>query len=226
MTSDTEARRPRPMLRDIAHERFLERLYAGALKPGQLVSQRELCALLDVPMGPIREALKRLEAEALVTLIPQRGIRILDIDEKTINDAFQMRLLIEVHAVRLYAESGSRDAACDLRERTEAAGREAGGEDLPALEEINALTTLDHEMHQLFVAAMENDFASELFGRMLRQLRLSRLVFRLRNYTDGRAIREHLEILDLVIAGDAAGAADAMERHLRSSWRRALGFGD
>ncbi|MCR8726009.1 GntR family transcriptional regulator [Frigidibacter sp. ROC022] len=213
-------------LRNLAHERFMEKLNAGALRPAQLVSQRELCGLLDMPMGPMREALKRLEGEGVVTLIPQRGIKILDIDEKTINDAFQMRLLIEIEAVRVFAERGDKAAAAELRDRTRAAGEQSRPRETLDLAEINALTALDHEMHRLFVSALDNAFANDLFDRMLGRLQLSRLVFRLRNYTDERAIREHLTILGSVIDGDGDRAAEAMAAHLKASWRRALGMSD
>ncbi|WP_323766300.1 GntR family transcriptional regulator [Marinovum sp.] len=221
----TDAATPKTgTLRNVAHERFMENLNAGVLKPAQLVTQRELCTLLDVPMGPMREALKRLEGEGIVTLIPQRGIRILDIDEKTINDAFRMRLMVEIEAVRAYADQADKSAAIELRSRTEAAANATVTTPEPLdLSEINARTALDHEMHRLFVNAMGNAFADELFDRILGRLQLSRLVFRLRNYTDDRAIREHLNILDFVIEGDPDSAGTAMETHLQASWRRALG---
>lgn len=213
-------------LRILAHKQFMEKLNTGALRPAQLVSQRELCALLDVPMGPMREALKRLEGEGIVTLIPHRGIKILDIDEKTINDAFQMRLMIEIEAVRAFARDGDIAAAAELRDRTRAAGGQGQSSESLNFGEINAMTALDHEMHRMFVAALENDFANDLFDRVLSRLQLSRLVFRLRNYTDDRAKREHLTILGFVIAGEDDRAAEAMETHLKASWRRAMGFGD
>jgi len=226
MSEDAQSRPAPATLRNLAHERFMTHLNKGALRPAQLVSQRELCSLLDVPMGPMREALKRLEGEGVVTLIPQRGIRILDIDEKTINDAFQMRLMIEIEAARAYAESGDLDAARDLRARTRASV-EAPSDGGPLnLEEIGSMTALDHEMHRLFVSALDNDFADEVIDRVLGRLQLSRLVFRLRNYADGKAAREHLAILDHVISRDADSAAMEMGKHLHTSWRRALGMPD
>ena len=59
----------RPMPRQLAYDSFMESLSLGRIKPGQMVSQRELCELLSVHLGPMREALKRLEAENVVRLI-------------------------------------------------------------------------------------------------------------------------------------------------------------
>lgn len=216
--------RKRPILRDVAHGRFMHHLFSGALRPGQLVSQRELCEMLDVPMGPMREALKRLEAESIVTLIPQRGIRILDIGEQVINDTFELRKLIEVEAVRRYATRGGLEAAEDLLARTVAASRADDDGRSFDIATIHALTTLDHEMHYLFLGALGNELALDLFRRMLGQLRLSRLVYRLRNYRDRQAFKEHIEILQLVLDRRVEAAAAAMDSHLDASWRRALGL--
>jgi DNA-binding GntR family transcriptional regulator len=91
------------MLRNEAYERFKQRLFAGDLRPGQFVSQRELTGLIGIGPGPVREALKRLESEALVNLIPQRGIQIADVNVNLIRNAFQLRLILESVATRHYA---------------------------------------------------------------------------------------------------------------------------
>ena len=211
-------------IRDLAHHEFMNALYNGLLHPAQLVSQRELCELLEVPMGPMREALKRLEGEGIVTHIPQRGVRILDIDEKTINDAFQMRLILEVEAVKHYSLNGDLEPVQGLRNRTQELATKAPDSDQPFFEAVKAQTTLDHEMHRLFVSSLDNRFATEMIDRVLSRLRLSRLVFRLRNYSDRNAVLEHLDILDAVLSREAQSAANAMEHHLKTSWQRALGI--
>ena len=91
------------LMREVAYERFKAELFRRNLVPGQFVSQGELCALLDVPLGPTREALKRLEAESLVRLIPQRGIQIADIGVTLIHEAFEFRTILELAAVRRFA---------------------------------------------------------------------------------------------------------------------------
>ena len=94
--------KPKSLMREVAYERFKAQLFKRNLAPGQFVSQGELCELLDVPLGPTREALKRLEAENLVRLIPQRGIQITDIGVTLIHEAFQFRTVLELAAVRRF----------------------------------------------------------------------------------------------------------------------------
>src|SRR5678810_1184668 len=105
------------LMREVAYERFKTELFRRNLAPGQFVSQVELCELLDVPLGPTREALKRLEAESLVRLIPQRGIQIADIGVTLIHEAFEFRAVIELAAMRRFVVEAS-DATLDELERS------------------------------------------------------------------------------------------------------------
>src|SRR5438552_18973181 len=99
---DLKRPRPRSLMREVAYDRFKAELFKRNLAPGQFVSQLELCELLDVPLGPTREALKRLEAENLVRLIPQRGIQIADIGVTLIHEAFEFRTILEIAAIRRF----------------------------------------------------------------------------------------------------------------------------
>ncbi|MEH6726120.1 MAG: GntR family transcriptional regulator, partial [Hyphomicrobiales bacterium] len=76
MKSPSSGSKPRQTLRNAAYHAFIDHLFSGDIRPGSMVSQRELCEILDIPLNPMREALKRLEAENFVKLIPQRGIQI------------------------------------------------------------------------------------------------------------------------------------------------------
>ena len=82
-----------------AYERFQQELLAGRLRAGEFVSQRELVQTLDLSIGALRELLPRLEAEGLLTVMPQRGIQITTIDLPMIRDAYQMRMAFEREAV-------------------------------------------------------------------------------------------------------------------------------
>lgn len=67
---DPLVQKPPPMLRGFAHDLFLKQLYAGVLRPSELVIQSEICDLLVVPVGPMREALTKPEGQGVVTLPP------------------------------------------------------------------------------------------------------------------------------------------------------------
>jgi DNA-binding GntR family transcriptional regulator len=92
-----------PRLRWQAYERFQQQLIASRIRPGQFVSQRELAALIDLPLGAIREVIPRLEAEGLLRTAPQRGLQIANVDVKLIRNAFQLRAMIEREAAAQFA---------------------------------------------------------------------------------------------------------------------------
>ena len=211
-------------LREVAYERFRERLRGGTpLRPGAFVSQRELADLLDVPIGAVREALKRLEAEGLVTLFAQRGVQIRDVNVTLINEAFDLRIVLEREAVRRAARTGADRAALEaLRERTQAVidtARERIDDDL--LEET---MHVDLALHALILKAFDNSLAQETFRVLDDKIRLIRMN---RTFIAPRviaAMEEHLAIIDALLVGDVPAAEAALEKHLRTSWRRSLGL--
>lgn len=212
------------LLRNDAYRRFKERLFAGALQPGQFVSQRELAGLIGVSEGPMREALKRLEVEALVRLIPQRGIQIAEINVAFIRDAFGLRVALETAALRTFVRvaSGAEVDALDqcfraLKQRIENT-RE------PSL--LDQALEADIHLHHRFIESMDNKLITEVYHVNDDKVRLIRLN---RHFTFDRvlpAIDEHVAIIEQIRQRDTAGAVAALERHLAISLRRSLGIED
>src|SRR6266704_658601 len=95
------------MMRTDVYQQLKERLFAGELRTGQFVSQRELAALLGATLNPVREAIRKLEAEGLINVYAQKGIQIIQAGPQAIKDDYQYRLLLESSAVRLFAETAS-----------------------------------------------------------------------------------------------------------------------
>lgn len=210
------------LLREDAYNRFKECLFARELQPGQFVSQRELADLVGVSEGPMREALKRLEAEALVRLIPQRGIQIAEINVALIRDAFGLRVALETAALRHFVRVVS-DAELDaLEQRFRTLQQQIERARDPSL--LDAALEADIQLHQCFIDSMDNKLISEVYRINDDKVRLIRLN---RRFTFDRvlpAIEEHVAILDQIRRRDAVGAVAALERHLAISLRRSLGL--
>ena len=83
-------------LRSIAQSKFLDGLLNFQIKPGQLLSQREISQIINCSIPSVREALKILESKGIVKLIPQRGVLIKVISKKEVADAYEIRSLIEL----------------------------------------------------------------------------------------------------------------------------------
>jgi DNA-binding GntR family transcriptional regulator len=215
--------KPKSLMREVAYERFKEELFKRRLAPGQFVSQGELCALLDTPLGPTREALKRLEAESLVRLIPQRGIQITDIGVALIHEAFQFRTILEVAAVRHFVTIVD-DVALDQLERTTASvlrGFEQGQR--PDARLLDRALQVDWGMHNLIVESVGNRIMMAAHQQNFDKIKMIRLHGRSPRYLP-LAMDEHLAVIQAMKRRDPDGAASALEQHLKAAEGRALGL--
>jgi DNA-binding GntR family transcriptional regulator len=209
-------------LREIAYERFKAHLFGRKVAAGQFMSQGELCEMLEVGLGPMREALKRLEAEHLVRLIPKRGIQILDIGVDLIHNAFELRRVLETAAVRRFAKEWTGPALPELEAKTFAMLERMKTVTEVDDELINAALAVDWAMHDLFVEATGNDIMIAAYRTNFDKIRMIRLHGR-----SARAIpvalSEHLAVLTAVRARDGDAAASSLENHLLAAELRALG---
>ena len=117
-------------LRERAYESFTHHLLSRDVRPGQFISQRRLVELTGLPLGAIREAIPRLEAEGLIKTVPQRGLQVAHIDINLIREAFQFRIFLEKEAVALFTRSASEETIAKLlkQHRDIAEAAEKGGE--------------------------------------------------------------------------------------------------
>jgi len=215
--------KPKSLMREVAYERFKAQLFKRNLAPGQFVSQGELCELLDVPLGPTREALKRLEAENLVRLIPQRGIQITDIGVTLIHEAFQFRTVLELAAVRRFVGTVE-DATLDTLESTTRGILErldGGSNSDPRL--LDAALQVDWGMHDMIVESVGNRIMMTAHKQNFDKIKMIRLHGRSPRYLP-LAMEEHLAVIDAMKGRDPDRAAAALAEHLRRAEHRALGM--
>jgi DNA-binding GntR family transcriptional regulator len=215
--------KPKSLMREVAYDRFKTQLFKRNLVPGQFVSQGELCDLLDVPLGPTREALKRLEAESLVRLIPQRGIQIADIGVTLIREAFEFRRILEIAAVRHFAKVADDAAIADLERATRGIlERMAPGNAVDG-RLIDAALQVDWGMHDLMIEAMGNRILTSAHQQNFDKIKMIRLHGRSPRYLP-LAMEEHLAVIKALREHDPDAAAAALDRHLAAAERRALGL--
>lgn len=210
-------------LSEQAYRAFKAHLFAKDLRPGQFVSQRELVSLTGVPLGPMREALQKLEAEGLVEMIPQRGIRLAEANPKLIRDAFGLRILIETAAARHFAAVASDAAIAELdAAHRKIVAKAASGIDDTLLEAAQAV---DWQLHDALVASLDNALIWNIHKSNCDRIRLIRLdsgMLTPPSLMD--AMGEHLAVIDACQNREADDAAQAIEAHLATAMRRAMGL--
>ncbi|MCR6483054.1 GntR family transcriptional regulator [Amycolatopsis sp. OK19-0408] len=213
---------PRPALTKnaYAYEELRRRILAGELVQGQPISQEQLAAELGVSTTPLREALRRLDAEGLVHLDAHRDARVTQLNAEEARSLFEIREKLDPLAAKLAA---SRRTDADI------AAIEAA---LKELEPLSASTGFEsllvhRAFHRSVYTASHNPLLSSLLEGLWDKADRYRLIG-LRAKPDSaedseRVRREHLAIAEAVISGDARAAEQAMKKHvLGSLGRRAI----
>jgi GntR family transcriptional regulator, trigonelline degradation regulator len=110
-----------PLRRQVLDE-LRQSIITGRLKPGARLVERELTAMMGVSRTVIREALRQLESEGLVVIIPNKGpaVRVLTIEEA--KDLYRIRAVLEGLAARLFAENASDEQVAKLEKGLKATG--------------------------------------------------------------------------------------------------------
>jgi DNA-binding GntR family transcriptional regulator len=208
-------------LRDKAYDSFTERLMSREIKPGQFVSQRELVEITSMPLGAIRELIPRLEAEGLITTVPQRGMQVAHVDLSLIRNAYQFRFFLESQATALFATARSDEAVAALRASHEAIIRRSEAGERETL--IADAEATDRSLHEVIIDNLDNEIISKAFRVNWIKIKLIR-----RNETRLYAelvipvYRDHMKVIEAIERKDADAAVAAMTAHIAMSRSRAI----
>jgi DNA-binding GntR family transcriptional regulator len=196
-------------------ERLRQRIFAHQLAPGARIDEQALAIDYGISRTPLREALKVLAAEGLVTLRPRRGCFVTEISEQDLDDIFPLMAMLE--------------GRCALEATTR-----AQPEDLARLDALHAElqrfaegNEIEHffEVNQAFHYQIQEMSGNRRLRQVIQDLRKVLKLTRLFSLSiDGRvqqSLAEHAIILAAIKAGDAAGAQVAMHDHILSG-RQAL----
>lgn len=210
-------------LSDLAYTRILETLFARQIPAGAFVSQNDLVKLLGIPVAPLRDALRVLEAEGILTIHPRSGIQFVKPGLELTKSTYQFRTIIERAAVRTFAEVGDEDLIRSIgdRHRRLTAQIEATGLTPEAMTEIEELETL---LHNSVIDILRNPLIDSSYRRMHNYLRLVRLDRKLTVPLALRSNREHMEIITACEARDPDRAEAALVAHFNAALQRHLGM--
>lgn len=195
-------------IRDRVSEALREAMVAGTMEPGTVYSAPALAQMLGVSATPVREAMIDLCKEGQVEAIRNRGYRVVPISDEDLDEIVELRTLIEVPTIERVAHLATPEQIDALRpladelERTAAEGL------------LREFITADNAFHLSLLAIAGNALIVQEARRLRDRSRLSALQHL---HEEGRLVQtaaEHAQLLDLMQARDAAGAAALMAAHL------------
>ncbi len=208
-------------LRDKAYQHFTSKLLEKEIVPGQFISQRELVNLTGVPLAAIRELIPRLEADGLITTIPQRGLQVAHIDIDLVKNTFQLRSLLEMEAAGFFTRHAAAETIQALIDAHEDICRRA--EDGIDQELVCDAQAVDWNMHDQFIDFLGNEIISSIYRVNSIKIRLiSQRSTRLGPSNVTTIMAEHLRILRAMQERDIDAAREKLFAHIEGARNRAM----
>ena len=196
-------------LRDVVFHTLREAILRGKLKPGERLMEIQLANKLGVSRTPVREAIRMLELEGLVTMVPRKGAAVAGITEKSMKDVLEVRRGMEELCVALACERMTEEGFAALESAALSFERAVAEE-----RDVTALAKADEEFHDIIYLATDNDKLILLIS----QLREQMYRYRVEHVKDKERrqliIREHREIVRALKARDPKLAKETICRHI------------
>ncbi|MBO6209151.1 MAG: GntR family transcriptional regulator [Schwartzia sp.] len=198
-------------LREVVCETLRDAVRRGILQPGERLMEIQLAEDLGVSRTPVREAIRKLEMEGYVIMMPRRGTYVADLSIRDINEVFEIRTSLESLASGLAAERIDEDELEKLQRLLVEIGAYIKSGDM------ESIVRTDTEFHDLLYQASRNTRLVGIISNLREQLtrfRTTSMSF------PGRlkaTLEEHRKIVEAIAQGDEKAARKAAEHHMEKS---------
>ncbi len=195
-------------LRDVVFNTLRQAILTGELKPGERLMEIHLANKLGVSRTPIREAIRKLELEGLVTMIPRRGAEVAQITEKSMSDVLEVRRAVDALCVELACERISEEelealkAACDSFEEAVKSG------------DVKKIAQADVALHDIIVRATGNQRLVQLVNTLSEQMYRYRFEYIKDVSQHESLVEEHRIIYESILKKDKETASEAAKLHI------------
>lgn len=195
---------------DVVFKTLRQAILTGQLEPGERLMEIQLAQRLGVSRTPIREAIRKLELEGLVTMVPRKGARVAQITEKSMKDVLEVRVALDVLAVQL---------ACERMTDEELMRLEQAGEEFKKAirtKDATLIAQADVAFHDCILKASGNERLVQLVNNLSEQIYRYRLEYVKDANYHGRLIEEHQMILDGLSSRDKEKSVEAVTLHIHN----------
>ena len=195
---------------DVAYDTIHRAIICNELKPGTALSEGALSEQLGISRTPIREALKKLEDEGLVRIVPRRGAFVTDLSAEDVVAIYQLREALECYAIQFVPAYGDPEALDGLAAEVAQAPAWLESND------VDMINDLDIRLHRFVARSSHNPLIVRLVDQLLHQVQ------RLRTMTPtvpgrlAQQMEEHRRIIAGLKSGDVDQAQEALRGHLQA----------
>ena len=195
-------------LRDVVFNTLRQAILRGELKPGERLMEIQLANKLGVSRTPIREAIRKLELEGLVLMIPRKGAEVAEITEKSLRDVLEVRRALEELSVQL---------ACEKITKEEIRELERVAKEFQQVVKSSAITEIaevDVRFHDIIYTATDNQKLIQLLNNLREQMYRYRVEYLKRDGVFPQLIAEHEAIIRHIENNEKEKATEVMCRHI------------
>lgn len=197
-------------LRDIVFETLRKAILDGDLKPGERVMEVQLAEELGVSRTPVREAIRKLELEGLLIMVPRKGAYVADVSIKDVLSVLEIRASLEGLGASLAAERITGEEV----ERLKQSARDF--EEMHKADDRDGMVEKDTEFHSILLSASRNKKLLEIVEGLSDYVQRFRVIY-FTEYSDSKKImEEHRKILEAIDERDIDKANKAAQDHIES----------
>ena len=195
---------PRALYEEVA-EQLRQRIFRRELEPGGWIDEMKIAEEFGISRTPLREALKVLAAEGLVTMKVRRGAYVTEMSEKDLRDVYHLLSLLESDAAGVVATNAS---PAELQEL-----QDLHAELEAAASERERFFAINERFHMRLLELADNRWRSQMVADLRKVMKLNRHNSLLKQGRIEDSLGEHRAILTAMLARDAQATAQAMQTH-------------
>ncbi|HWR45015.1 GntR family transcriptional regulator [Sporomusa sp.] len=198
-------------LREVVAETLREAIVNGILKPGERLMEIQLAEELGVSRTPVREAIRKLELEGFVVMIPRRGTYVADLSIKDINEVFEIRTALDVLAAGLAVERITEDELEQLERLLVEIG------ELIEQDDADKLVESDSQFHDILYRASRNDRLVGIINNLREQFTRFRSISIQYPGRMQKSVEEHRRLVEAIASRDTDLAQQLAREHMENS---------
>jgi DNA-binding GntR family transcriptional regulator len=198
---------PRALYQEVA-EQLRQRIFRRELEPGSWIDELKIAEEFGISRTPLREALKVLAAEGLVTMKVRRGAYVTEVSDQDLADVYHLLALLESDAAAVVAE---RATPAQLRE-LESIHKDLEG----AVKNRDRFFAINERFHMRLLALADNRWRDQMVADLRKVMKLNRHNSLLKAGRIQESLAEHRAIMDALLERDAARAMQCMQAHFRN----------
>ena len=203
---------PRALYEEVA-ELLRQRIFARELEPGSWIDELRIAEALGISRTPLREALKVLAAEGLVTMKVRRGAYVTEVNEKDLRDVYHLLALLESDAARVVAQNASEAEMARIAELHQDLEQAVGNRD--RFFEIN------EAFHMLLLELADNRWRDQMVADLRKVMKLNRHSSLFKEGRIEQSLDEHRAIVQALSQRQPDQAAERVSAHFMNGLQAA-----